>query len=83
MASLAYLVGEGICLTISFRDILSTANISTPYCGVAPPNESRRLKPATFFYYERRSLDLNWVNIWVAPPIIFNHQDIVLISMYW
>lgn len=56
MASLAYLVGEGICLTISFRDILSTANISTPYCGVAPPNESRGLKPATFFITSTEAL---------------------------
>ena len=56
MNFLAYLVGEGICLTISFRDILSTANISTPYCGVAPPNESRRLKPATFFITSAEAL---------------------------
>ena len=56
MASLAYLVGEGICLTISFRDILSTANISTPYCGVAPPVESRGLKPAAFFITSTEAL---------------------------
>ena len=48
MITFAHLVGEGIRLTISFSDILSTANTSTPYCGVAPPNESRGLKPAAF-----------------------------------
>ena len=56
MKTFAHLVGEGIRLTISFSDILSTANTSTPYCGVAPPNESRGLKPAAFFITSTEAL---------------------------